>query len=70
MFRRIALCVFALGTVAGLAVAALCVPLAYGGEWEPFGVSVGTAALFVVSLVVNLEKAGRPAQPLRLTPAS
>jgi hypothetical protein len=60
MFRCVALCVFALGTVAGLAVAALCVPLAYGGDWGPFGVSVGTAALSVVSLVVNLNKVGRP----------
>jgi hypothetical protein len=65
MFRRIALCAFALGTVAGLAVAALCVPLAYGGDWGPFGVSVGTAALFIVSLVVNLDTVGRPTQPPR-----
>jgi hypothetical protein len=62
MLRRIALCVFALGTVAGLAVAALCVPIAYRGDWEPFGVSVGTAALFVVSLVVNLDKVPRANQ--------
>jgi hypothetical protein len=67
MLRRIALCLFALGTVAGLAVAALCVPLACRGDWEPFGVSVGTAALFVVSLVINLDKVGEPKQPLQPT---
>jgi hypothetical protein len=59
MFARIALCVFALGMVAGLAVAALCVPLAYSGEWASFGVSVATAALSAVCLVTNLEKIGR-----------
>ena len=60
MLRQVALCVLALGTVTALAVASLCVPLAYAGEWEPFGVSVGTAALFVVCLVVNLAKAQQP----------
>ena len=44
MLCRIASCLLALGTVSGLAVAGLCVPLAYAGDWEPFEVSVGTAA--------------------------
>ncbi len=62
MLCRIALCLLALGAVCGLAVAALCVPLAYAGDWEPFGVSVGTAALFAVWLVVCI--APRLNQPL------
>jgi hypothetical protein len=59
---KIALCVFALGTVAGLAVASLCVPMVYGGEVGQFGVCVGTAAASAVCLVLNLEGlARRPA---------
>jgi len=56
---KIALCVFALGTVAGLAVASLCVPLVYAGEFGSFGVSVATAGLSAVCLVLNLEALGR-----------
>jgi uncharacterized membrane protein YfbV (UPF0208 family) len=56
---KIALCLFALGTVAGLAVASLCVPLVYAGDVEPFGASVATAALSAVCLVLNLEALGR-----------
>jgi hypothetical protein len=51
---------FAVGTVAGVAVAALSVPIAYAGEWEPFAVGVGTAALVVIGPVVNPDEPGRP----------
>jgi hypothetical protein len=55
---KIALCVFALGTVAGLAIASLSIPLVYAGEVGPVGVSVATAALSAVCLVLNLEALG------------
>ena len=59
MFCRIALCVFAVGMVVSLAVAALCVPLVYAGDGTEFGVCVATAVLSAICLVVNLEKISR-----------
>jgi hypothetical protein len=44
---KIALSLFALGTVAGLPIASLCVPLVYAGEIGSFSVSLATYRTFV-----------------------
>jgi len=55
----IALCVFAVGMVINLAIAALCIALFHAGDGSQFVVCAAAPALCAVCLVLNLEKIGR-----------